>query len=213
MKSGADQLGVVDRRAFCATLAAGSIALRDRASTNLTSVSGSPSGSEATSAEWDMTWLDRLTGKYRTVFDSADLNGGNVLDNVSAYVMGFREVYSPSASDVQSVIVMRARGVHMAFGSSTWQKYGLGSELGTGNSDNPYVGRLTRLREQGATLIGCNLATTFYAGLYAKRNGSDAGAVIDEIKRDLVPGVILMPSGVFATIRAQHAGCVLMKSA
>ena len=45
-------------------------------------------------AEWDLTWIDRLTGKYRTVFDAPEVNDGMVFTNASVFMMGFKEVYN-----------------------------------------------------------------------------------------------------------------------
>jgi hypothetical protein len=36
--------------------------------------------------------------------------------------------------------------------------------------------------------------------------------VYDDIRANLVPGATLMPTGVFATLMAQEAGCSLMRS-
>ena len=46
----------------------------------------------------------------------------------------------------------------------------------------------------------------------AKRLNQDADKVKADLFANLVPGVILQHSGVFATIRAQEAGCAFMKS-
>jgi hypothetical protein len=165
-------------------------------------------------AEWDLTWIDRLTGKYRTVFDAADTNDGMVFTNVSVFMMGFKEVYNASDADMQAVIVMRHRGVIMAFNDAMWEKYGIGGEFKIANAEkkNPWTSELATLRGRGATLIACNLAATRQAREFAKRLNLDA----DEVKKDLyanfVPGIIVQTSGVFATIRAQEAGCAFMKS-
>src|SRR5688500_9475427 len=58
-------------------------------------------------AEWDLTWIDRLTGKYRTVFDAPEINDGTVFTNATVFMMGFREVYNATDADMQAVLVMR----------------------------------------------------------------------------------------------------------
>lgn len=167
------------------------------------------------SAEWDLSWIDRLTGKYRCVFDSPDINEGTVFVNATVFMSGFQEVYGVTDADTQAVLVLRHIGVHLAFNDMLWEKYGLGTELKQPGSpkQNPYTADLARLRGRGATIIACSLAANRQAGVIARRVGADVAAVRAEVLANLVPGAILMPSGVFATIRAQQAGCSFMKSA
>ena len=71
---------------------------------------------------------------------------------------------------------------------------------------------LPALRARGAVLLGCNMAAMGYASRLAERTKRDVGAVREEVRAGLVPGVLLMPSGVYATLRAQDAGCAFMRS-
>jgi hypothetical protein len=168
----------------------------------------------AAAAEWDLTWIDRLTGKYRTVFDAADSNDGMVFTNASVFMMGFKEVYTASDADMQAVIVMRHRGVIMAFNDAMWEKYGIGPEFKIANAEkkNPWSSELATLNGRGATLIACNLAASRQAREFAKRLNLNADDVKKDLYANFVPGVIVQTSGVFATIAAQKAGCAFMKS-
>jgi hypothetical protein len=205
----------VTRRNFLTDVAVGAsgvVALSSLVSDEAFASEVVPSPSAA--AEWDLTWIDRLTGKYRTVFDSPEVNDGMAFTNATVFMMGFKEVYNASDADMQAVIVMRHRGVVQAFNDAMWEKYGIGAEFKVANAEkrNPWSGDLANLRGRGATLIACNLAASRQAREFAKRLGLDA----DEVKKDLyanfVPGVIVQTSGVFATVRAQQAGCSFMKS-
>lgn len=166
-------------------------------------------------AEWDLTWIDRLTGMYRTVFDAPEVNDGMVFTNASVFMMGFKEVYNASDADMQAVLVLRHRGVVLAFNDAMWEKYGIGTELKIPNAEkkNPWTGEMATLRGRGATLLACNLAANRQAREIAKRIGEEPEKVRADIFANFVPGVIVQPSGVFATIRAQQAGCAFMKSA
>jgi hypothetical protein len=205
----------VTRRNFLTDVAIGAsgvVALSSLVSDEAFAGEVTPSASAA--AEWDLTWIDRLTGKYRTVFDSPEVNDGMAFTNATVFMMGFKEVYNASDADMQAVIVMRHRGVVQAFNDAMWEKYGIGAEFKVANAEkrNPWTSELATLRGRGATLIACNLAASRQAREFAKRLGLDA----DEVKKDLyanfVPGVIVQTSGVFATVRAQQAGCSFMKS-
>jgi hypothetical protein len=49
-----------------------------------------------------------------------------------------------------------------------------------------------------------------FAGGMARKYQRDPEAVKAEWRENLVPGAILVPSGIFALIRAQNAGCAYM---
>jgi intracellular sulfur oxidation DsrE/DsrF family protein len=40
----------------------------------------------------------------------------------------------------------------------------------------------------------------------------DRAALMEEFKANLLPGVILQPNGIYATMRAQQAGCVYIRA-
>ena len=72
--------------------------------------------------------------------------------------------------------------------------------------------RLARLFLQWAVVLACNLALENMIGAVAKRSSQTVEAVRAEAHAHLVPGVILQPSGVYAVLRAQEAGCVYLRS-
>jgi len=206
----------VTRRNFLSDLAIGTtgvVALSALASDEARAAEvGAASPSAA--AEWDLTWIDRLTGKYRTVFDSPEVNDGMAFTNASVFLMGFKEVYNATDADMQAVIVMRHRGVVQAFNDAMWEKYGIGAEYKVANAEkkNPWTNEMATLTGRGATLIACNLAASRRASEFAKRLNLDAAEVKKELYANFIPGVIVQTSGVFATVRAQQAGCSFMKS-
>lgn len=165
-------------------------------------------------AEWDLSWIDRLTGKYRTVFDTPEINEGTVFTNATVFMMGFADVYKASDADMQAVIVIRHRAIPLAFNDAMWDKYGIGTvqKVENGDRKNPWTGELAGMRGRGAILLGCNLAANRLVRETARRVGAQVEAVKTEMFANLVPGMILQHSGVFATIRAQQAGCAFLKS-
>jgi hypothetical protein len=129
-------------------------------------------------------------------------------------MMGFSEVYKASDADMQAVIVMRHNGVYLAFNDAMWEKYGIGADLKIPNAEkrNPWTREMATLKGRGAILLACNLAAARRAREIARRVGADPEVVRADIYANLVPGVIMQHSGVFATVRAQQAGCAFMKS-
>ena len=56
----------------------------------------------------------------------------------------------------------------------------------------------------------CNIALGHMAHDFAERTGRAADDVRQELAANLVPGAVLVPSGIYALIRAQNAGCAYM---
>jgi hypothetical protein len=118
----------------------------------------------------------------------------------------------------------------MAFNDAMWEKYRIGkvAKIKSGNdwaTRNPYLngrgsgGRgdrpsstLAWFASHGHVLLGCNMAALGYAGSFAEGTGLDSKAVYEDLKANLVPGMILQPNGIYAVHRAQEAGCTYFKS-
>jgi hypothetical protein len=202
----------VTRRGFIGDLAIGAgggIAL----STLLPAASAAMEPGSQPAAAWDMSWVERLTGKYRAVFDSPDFNDGRVFTDATLFMSGSQEVYGVGDADTQAVIVIRHIAIPLAYNDAMWAKYPLAEMHGlSGGQRNPYMNELTTLRGRGAILLGCNRAANRLGGQVASRVNRDAASVRADMLANLVPGMILLPNGIFATLRAQQAGCAFMKS-
>ncbi|HZI21026.1 MAG TPA: hypothetical protein VFD76_00870 [Gemmatimonadales bacterium] len=61
------------------------------------------------------------------------------------------------------------------------------------------------------TLV-CNIAARSWAASLAQEAGLEVERVRTDVLNGLVPGAILVPSGIFALIRAQNAGCALLRA-
>jgi hypothetical protein len=57
----------------------------------------------------------------------------------------------------------------------------------------------------------CNIALNNYTRRLAETTKRDLAEAKKEIFANLVPGTIVVPSGVFALMRAQNAGCAYMR--
>ncbi|HEY6808273.1 MAG TPA: twin-arginine translocation signal domain-containing protein [Gemmatimonadales bacterium] len=204
--------------AMVTPLAAGSL---DRAGDALAR-SGSP---------WDMSWVDAVQrATYKAVFDSPALADGSALDNAAAIQDNFKEVYG-SDDVVRMVIVMRQLGQVMGFTDDLWDRYAIGAErqvmdpltkqparrnpwakAQAGDPDWARESKLDALRARGAIFLVCNRASMNWAASAAERTHTDPEKVRADVRSGLVPGATLMPSGIFALVRAQNAGCAYMRS-
>jgi hypothetical protein len=173
-------------------------------------------------SEWDLSWVERLSGvPYRVVFDANQVADGFAFDLASTFLDQYHEVYDTSDDQARAVIVMRQLGTPLALGDALWDRYAIGEEINMQDPAthaparrNPFLkGKLAALRARGTILLLCNIAANNWASSHAARSHRDAEAVWAEVKSGLAPGVILVPSGVFALIRAQNAGCAYMRGA
>jgi len=189
---------------------------------------------------WDDSWFARLTAKHKAVFDTPDYSEGMILGpgQATRYMNGMHDALGATGADVQTVIVVRHRAIPFAFNDAMWEKYEIGKDLKIkGNGDlwairNPFAGARARsggdssraqnndrpqanavwLSSHGHVLLGCDLATQGYAGTIASHTKRPMKEIYEELKANLVSGLVLQPNGIYATLRAQEAGCTFMRS-
>ena len=186
----------------------------------------SPS-SQPVNAAWDMSWVDRLTAAHRAVFDSPAVSEGDALFRAVLWRDQLKEVYGTAPPDINAVIVIRHAAIPLAMNDAYWERYRIGKEVKLKDPKtkkwttiNPIRATppdtpakwadysLERFMAQGGTVLACNLA--FGEVVYRVRT-EDKLKTRDEAlaraKEMLIPGIILQPSGIFAALRAQEAGC------
>jgi hypothetical protein len=190
-------------------------------------------------AHWDDSWFGKLTAKHKAVFDSPAIDDGLAVSHASGYIRGMRDALGAGVDDVQIVLVMRHAGIPMVLNDAMWAKYEIGKDRkikdysndkwavrnpffasipspnavprANASSDRPQS-TLTWLASHGHILLGCDLATRGFAGQVAEKTKTDQRAIYEEFKANLVPGVILQPTGVYAVHLAQEAGCTFIRS-
>ena len=194
--------------------------------------SSTPGAAPASSKpHWDETWFTELaTRPHKAVFDAPDVADGLVVMNAAVYFMSYTAAQHTADSDMGAVLVIRHRAIPLALNDAMWAKYDLGHRLKIKDPDtnkwagrNPYYATadgkpsdftLARLHERGAILLGCELALNGMAReQIAKWTRQDAKAVQGELHANVVPGLLLQASGIYAVTRAQEAGCTYMRSA
>jgi intracellular sulfur oxidation DsrE/DsrF family protein len=181
-------------------------------------------------APWDMSWLERLKpAAYRAVIDANVLEEGYAADLANGLMNDFREVSGTADDQVRIVIVARRLGTPLVFGDALWEKYPIGEDTKMNDRDgkpyrrNPFyrarpgaspesaVTKLESLQQRGVTLLVCNIAANNWARGLAQTVKADVEQVRKDVFANFVPGTLVMPSGVFAIMRAQNAGCALMR--
>ena len=221
------------RRQFLAQVATAAVAVAGTACA-APLAAASLSGTRSRAMPFDDTWTRRVSAaKHRAVFDSPNVEEGLALSHATFFMQGYKEQFGLGDADVVPVVIMRHKGTIMAFNDSLWEKYALGERYqvkdpATGKDAlrNPFIhvdkddktalvspeASLEGLRASGAVLLACNKAAMRLAGQMATKFNRDAEEVRAEVRANVVPGVMLQPSGIYAVLRAQDAGCGFIKS-
>jgi len=179
------------------------------------------------SSPWDVSWTDRITGKHRAVFDSVEISAGLGLLRALIWMKDYGEVYGAAPPDLSAVVVLRHNAIWLVMDDEFWAHHKIGAltkitdpKTNRPIERNPVIGAnpfglppaladdgLKKVLASG-TVLACNLAFTFDVVEKVKADSKADDAKAREMALEhVVPGVLLQPSGVFATLRAQEAGC------
>jgi hypothetical protein len=163
-------------------------------------------------------WFNKLTGKHRVVFDAPEPNNGFPVIWPRVYLLTTEATYPGEGTS--TMVILRHNGLPLALQDSLWAKYKFGEMFDIKSGDapatkSPYA-TITGLPLPGlgvlellktGTLIGaCDVAMTVYSSAAATKMGLDPAAVKKEWIAGMIPGVMLVPSGVMAVARAQDGG-------
>ena len=172
-------------------------------------------------------WFDAVPGRHRQVTDWPELNNGMGLIYTLGFLMTAPVGLGVPAADVGAVLVIRHDTIALALGDAVWAKYRLGEMFHIEDPEtkapavrNPYYlkpgalpfpdAALSKLIERGVGVVACELALTFRSAMIAKKLGLDPAAAKQEWFDAVLPGVRVMPSGVFACHAAAKRGCTYL---
>ena len=216
------------RRSFLGLAGAGALAAAGAGSTPLfaSPARSSRPGALPTSDKWDMTWVDRLKGKHKAVFDSPEVSDGAALFRAMVWADQLKEVYGTPRSDVSSVVVVRHMAMPLVMNDEFWKRFNIGKQVKMKDpathrwyAKNPVMTtppdtppafanyNVPSFQADGGIILACGMA---FQGAVARFAAADKLSHEDADKRareHLLPGVILQPSGIFAVLTAQEAGC------
>lgn len=182
------------------------------------------------SDKWDMSWVDRVTGPHKAVIDAPEVSEGGALFRSVMLREQYREVYGTFPDQFSSVLVLRHNAIDLAMDHEHWRRFKLGEHHQLKDRDGNFIERnpigppaadarpgairysLPGFIADGGIVLACDLAFNFVAAKYRSEGVSREQARADALTH-LIPGVILQPSGFFAVVRAQQAGCALFCNA
>jgi intracellular sulfur oxidation DsrE/DsrF family protein len=208
------------RREFVGTLTASAATL----------LAGISTSSFATPADQKLVadaeeWFKKVKGKHRIIYDAPEPHAGFPIIWSWAYYQTNNQTGSPD-TDLTAMVVLRHNGIPIAMEDRLWEKYKFGEVFKIDDNNtkaaavrNPYydpqgsdfplpgIDGVKKLQARGAMFCVCDLALTVYSGFVAKSMSLNP----EEVKKDwvsgLLPGVQVVPSGVWAVGRAQEKGC------
>jgi intracellular sulfur oxidation DsrE/DsrF family protein len=227
---------VTQRRQFIGQVVTGAAAFAATACARaVPDVSAAPAPKPA-HHDWDLSWTDRLaTGAHKQVFDAPEISDGTVLHQARMFYVNYKDVYNTTDTDLRAVLVVRHEAIPMVLGDAAWAHYTfIGKKLtklkdpttGEWAERNPFLhakdkdkyalvwpdGGLDNLIARGAIVLACNMAFSGFSDRIADRTKQSKDAVKAELTASLVPGVTLVPSGIFGVIRAEQGGCAYIRA-
>jgi hypothetical protein len=170
-----------------------------------------------TEADDGPDWPGKLTGRHRQVVDAYEINRG--------FPLGFVHNFLAPNKSATGVIVLRHDAFPLALGHAMWEKYKIGEkenvidpETKAAAVKNPYFEpkagvlnneemAINRLLAVGTVFGACSVALRGHARRLASNAGVTPEEAAKEFTANIIPGITVIPSGVWGVNRAQEAGC------
>jgi hypothetical protein len=192
-----------------------------------------PSGGRPSTEEFDLTWVDRVKGKYRAVFDVPEIDSGYGVWRASLWGKQYMDVLKVQPANMTPVLVLRHHGIALAMQQSFWDTYGVAKSNSVthpitqqGTDRNPALlsskrgevppdfdeVALDKFIARGGIALACNLALDDMIELVTKKDGGTPDSAWKTVLAGMVTGILLQPSGVFAALHAQDVGCKYLRA-
>ena len=174
-------------------------------------------------------WFKQIKGKHRVVFDVPHAN--------EIFPFAWPRIFlatnaatGTAEKDCSVVVVLRHTAIPYAMEDRLWAKYNFGEVFkiddpktkkpatrnpfwkpNQGDFKVPGLGPvpigINELQDSGVLFCACNMAVIVYSAAIAEAMKLDA----EEVKKDwlsgMLPGIEVMPAGIWAINRAQEKGC------
>jgi hypothetical protein len=215
------------RRRFLGSLASGAaaVSLATLPSLNLHAEDNFNSGTD----DNPDAWFNKVKGKHRIVFDAPRPHEIMPFAWPKVFLLTNAATGTPE-KDCGVVVILRHSAIGYAFESRLWEKYKLGEvfeaedpKTKKPSTRNPFwmpakgdfvipgfgevpIG-INELQASGVMFCVCNAAITVYSNVLAGMMKMSADDVMKDLKSGLLPGIQVVPSGVWAVGRAQEHGC------
>jgi hypothetical protein len=180
---------------------------------------------------FDTTWPQKLTGKYKAVFDVPELSEGSGVFRAALWRNHYRDLMQATPADLSPVLVIRHNAMPFIMTHEFWDRYDVAKSE---KLKHPMTGKNTRrnivnmtaeedglpagfasysLDKQiaaGTIVLGCNMAFSGMIALVRQKDKLAGAAAREKALSMMLPGVMLQPNGIFAVTMAQHAGAAFV---
>lgn len=212
------------RRGFLGRLAAASLALGLGGSLARPSVAAATPRRRGSESDLE-NWPGDLHGKHRQIYDGVSVNHGMSLAWAAVFLDTNGQASHLTDADLNAVVVFRHEAIPLAFTDAIWSKYKLGEAFSVTDPATKapatrnvfYNARpaelllpdmaIEKLLARGVLFGVCNIALTILSGQRGKAVGVDADTAKKEWLAGVIPGITVVPAGVWAVNRAQEHGC------
>ena len=221
------------RRGFIGNIATGAAAIGLATFTgSLQPLKASPLFSTADLSDAEDVFRN-LKGKHRIVYDVPKAVGLFPFAWSRVFLLTNMATGTPE-KDNNVVVVLRHSGIPYAFEDRLWEKYNFAEFFNVQTNQKPLtrnpfwkpakgtyklpgIGEvaigINELQESGVQFVVCNAAITVNSAAYAEKFNMDPATVKKDWESGLLPGVTVVPSGVWALGRAQENKCAYVFTA
>lgn len=223
-----EQQGVNERRNFIKKVTAGAAAV-GLGMLGSHAVAEAGDSNKAYAPDDPEAWFNKINGKHRMVFDVSKPRELMPFAWPKVFLLTNQMTGTPEKEN-SAVVVLRHDAIPYAMENKLWEKYNFGQmfeieEMGTKNPATknafwkpapgtfkvPGIGvvplGINELQDSGVMFCVCNMAMTVYSAVAAEKMNKDAAEVKKEWMEGVLPGIQVVPSGVWAVGRAQEHGC------
>ncbi len=169
-------------------------------------------------------WLNKITGAHKQVYDIPVINGGAGLLFSRVFYITNKETGVP-ASDLGVVCILRHHAAAFGMTDAMWAKYKFGKVFGIDDPKTKAPSKrnffykvpadeldlpgmsIDALMADGALFGVCHMAIKGGSMMLAKKTGMSAADIEKDMISNLIPGMQVVPSGVWAVNRVQERGC------
>lgn len=163
-------------------------------------------------ARADDPWIARLKGSHRVIFHSHMPTEGLAIRWAQTFLDTQASAYRVAEGENSVVVGLNGRSIGWFFNDAMWAKYpSIGEVMGAPGSKNPQTGAVAALVPRGVILLACansiRAAGQRFLPDPARNDATARTAFADDVRRNLLPGVDVVPAMVVTLQQAQDKGC------
>jgi len=170
-------------------------------------------------------FFKKIKGEHRVVYDGSKPHMTFPITWNFAFLLTNNQT-GVEDSNMTAMTVLRHDAIPYAMEDSVWKKYKLGETFHITDNNTgaaavrntvyepygkdmplPIIQGIKELQGRGSLFCVCDLAMNVYSGVVAGQMGLKAEDVYADWKNAVLPGIQIVPSGVWALERAQKHGC------